>query len=273
MAPENLEEIFEQTGGFKDFYFDTDEGEIHALSGGNSNSNVLLAFIHGSPGSAFDFVQFADSFQLDLNHQLLFFDRPGYGKSTHPHTGNLHDQALWITRAIKDYNKYLKVDRVIVFGHSYGGPVAMQMGVENPNLINGLVLAAPTIALPMQEPRWYNNIATFFLVKPLLGKWLRNSNSEMTLLYESELLQLEDKLADYQGPIEFIQGGADVLVPAESAGYFRFACPSCNVNFIRDEEMNHFIPWTHPKYLMQALEQIVDTLNSMSTDSLKPFED
>lgn len=256
MAVDHPELLFHETGGWRDVYFTTDEGVLHAVKAGDSTSQSLLLFIHGSPGSWSDFTQFADSFNLHLNHQLLFVDRPGYGASTHPHSGDLHDQAEVIMSTIFSEMEKYQLESLVVFGHSYGGPVAMRLAVEYPKHVNGLVLAAPTIAHPFQEPRWYNKAANFFAVRWLLGDWLQNSNREMIRLYHQELLPLDSMLSNYQGPIAYIQGDQDVLVPKQSAGYFRYHCPECRVHFILDEEMNHFIPWSHPHYLMQALEWV-----------------
>lgn len=274
MAPDDPSVLFNQYGRWTDIHFKTDEGVIHAVKAGNPEAETLLAFVHGSPGSWYDFTSFADSFELAKDHRLLFFDRPGYGESTHPHTGSLSDQSNWIFEVIKEELENIPAENLIVFGHSYGGPVAMQIGVDHAEEVDGLVLAAPTIAMPYQEPRWYNNAADFFLIRIWLGKWLKNSNDEMIKLYESELPSLEPDFRNFENPIVFIQGGKDMLVPAPSADYFQTKCPSCDVNFILDEEMNHFVPWSHPKYLIQALRQIETEMNeeaaSDSTDISLP---
>lgn len=263
MAVDQPELLFYETGGWRDVYASTDEGVLHAVKAGDSTSKSLLVFIHGSPGSWSDFTQFADSFQLHHHHQLLFVDRPGYGASTHPHTGDLHDQAKAIMGLVVKEMTTHSLEKLVIFGHSYGGPVAMRVAVEYPEVVDGLVLAAPTIAHPFQEPRWYNKAANFFAVRWLLGDWLQNSNREMIRLYHEELLPLDSMLSTYRGPIAYIQGDQDVLVPAQSAGYFRYHCPECRVHFILDEEMNHFIPWSHPQYLSQALDWVEEqeTLN------------
>lgn len=45
-----------------------------------------------------------------------------------------------------------------VAGHSYGGALALQVGVAYPNQVAAVLSIAGTIAAPFQKPKWYNRI-------------------------------------------------------------------------------------------------------------------
>lgn len=254
MAPENAESLFAATGGYREVFLPTDSGQLHAVVAGRGDT--LLVFIHGSPGSWFDFTSFAAKNELDRRYVLLFVSRPGYKPSTHPHSGRLSEQAQWIGQLAEREALRLGIDHMIYVGHSYGGPVAMKLAVTHPAFCRGLILAAPTIARPMQDPRWYNRVAAAPPVKWLVGDWIKNSNREMIQLANAELSALESDIVDYSGKIVYIQGEQDVLVPHSSLAYFQDMCKNAELMLIEDAEMNHFIPWTHPHYLMHALDSI-----------------
>lgn len=72
---------------------------------------------------------------------VISLDRPGTG--TNPHTGarlSLATQASQLADVLRELN----VSDVVVVGHSLGGPVAGQLGLDFPDLVSGLVLLDPT---------------------------------------------------------------------------------------------------------------------------------
>jgi len=259
-TPANLDSLFASTGGYKSVYLEKSNGKLHGVLAGNKEGN-LLVFIHGSPGSWTDFASMADSFELDESYQLLFIDRPGFGNSDLEHSGILIEQATYIEELINQLDLNL-TKSVFVFGHSYGGPVACAMAVEFPERVDGLGLIAPCIAWPYQVPKWYNSFASFLPVNLLLGDWLKNSNREMVRLYETELLDLEKKFSELKMPIVYVQGEKDILVDSKSAEYFKERCRDCKVEFIMDQEMNHFVPWSNPDLIFEAIEDLNSTTNT-----------
>ncbi len=257
--PDNFDLLFNESGGFHSVYLEKEEAKLHGVLAGNPEGN-LIVFIHGSPGSWTDFASMADSFKLDESYQLLFIDRPGFGESDIKHTGILSEQAMNIYELIDELN--LRDKKMYVFGHSYGGPVACAMALQYPEMVDGLGLIAPCIAWPYQVPKWYNSFASFLPINLLLGDWLKNSNREMVRLYEIELLEMEKRFSELQMPILYVQGGKDILVNAKSADYFIEKCGGCNIETIYNAEMNHFVPWSHPQLIFQAIEKLNETENT-----------
>jgi pimeloyl-ACP methyl ester carboxylesterase len=72
------------------------------------------------------------------HHRVIAFDRPGFGYSERPRSTvwTPTDQADLIARALKQ----IGVKRAIVVGHSWGTMVAIAMALDNPELVEGLVL-------------------------------------------------------------------------------------------------------------------------------------
>ncbi len=92
---------------------------------------VLL--LHGQPGSAHDW-----DYVVPLLHglRLLVHDRPGYDGSP---AGGFRHNALAVARVLDREG----VDRVSVAAHSWGAGVALTLAHERPDLVTGVVLAAP----------------------------------------------------------------------------------------------------------------------------------
>jgi pimeloyl-ACP methyl ester carboxylesterase len=147
---------------------------LHYLERGEGPPVVLL---HGNGAMAEDF---ALSGVIDLvaeRHRVIAFDRPGFGHSDRPR-GKLwtaHAQAELLHAACEQ----LGIKRPIVVGHSWGTSVALNMGLEYPKKIAGLVLvsgyympdARPDVLLGVWPAIPVLGDVVRYTVSPLIG-WL-----------------------------------------------------------------------------------------------------
>jgi len=94
-----------------------------------------LILIHGWGADASTFWPIVDLLKDDFTLWLL--DLPGFGRSDLPKkTFNISDFAKIIAGFIKDNN----IKKTVIFGHSYGGKIAIKLVNLYPNLIDKLIL-------------------------------------------------------------------------------------------------------------------------------------
>lgn len=223
--------------------------EIHASYVGDlSKPKVLL--IHGSPGYWYDFKKIFTDPNLSNEYCLISYDRPGYGKTTVPTKKRLIDQAKAANAVLTHFGK--PDEKFTVLGHSYGGAVLEQTILDFQTKISHAIYVAPCLSPKFQKAKWYNLMISGGLTNKMLPLELRNSNLEMMAL-EEDLGLNEDKLHEINIPTSYIQGKKDILVPFQTQAYYlKF---HKNVDSQLVDDLNHFIPWSNPDLIIQAIKK------------------
>jgi pimeloyl-ACP methyl ester carboxylesterase len=239
--------------------------DIHYVKAGDQ-TKPLVVFIHGSPGSLSAFIHFLTDTSLLRQTEMISTDRPGFGYSNFGNgVGSLHEQCEILLPVIKE-NKNNRP--VILVGHSLGGPLIARMAIEHPDLIDGLVIVAGSID-PELEPNetWFRApLATPFL-SWVLPRSLRASNEEIYHL-KPELEEMLPMWADVRCPVIVIQGKKDSLVPAANADFAKKMLVNAPVEFVFKEDMDHFVPWSNPELIHDAIITLIDPNHiSKSTSS------
>ena len=108
---------------------------LHYVMRGEGTPVVLL---HGNAVTQADFQASGLMDQLARRHQVIAFDRPGFGHSSRPR------DRLWTPRAQAELLRRaltaLGIRRPVVVGHSMGTMVALAMALDYPDEVAGLVL-------------------------------------------------------------------------------------------------------------------------------------
>lgn len=207
--------------------------------------------IHGSPGNWSDWINVILDKELLSKMCLIVMDRPGYGYTEMPPTKELAEQAnvanSIMTYYCDDYECYT------VAGHSYGGGVVEQILIDHPTTTAKGVYVAGTLSPEHQPRKWYNYLASLYLINWMVPKMMQSSNIEMMNL-QSDLNKNDALIGNIRQPIILIQGTKDDLVPFETVDYYK-KMKSEGVTYVIIEGMNHFIPWSNPELIVDALLQ------------------
>ncbi len=223
-----------------------DGHRVHYLVEGQGPDLVL---IHGASGNMRDFT-FGLIDRLKGRYRVIAIDRPGLGYTARIDASgaSIAQQADLLARAASE----LGAERPVVFGHSYGGAVALAWAVNRPDTLSALVLAAAA-----SNP-WSTGLGPYYTVishplgqrvaVPLLTAWvpdrvvdnqidsvfepqsappgyhahigagltLRRVSMRANALQRANLLtEIEAQVPDYAAigvPVEMLHGDADTTV-------------------------------------------------------------
>ena len=138
---------------------------VHYIKQGSGPALIML---HGAGGNLRDFT-FDLAPRFTNNFTVIAFDRPGHGYTSKLSTdgAQLKDQSNLFIEAAKK----LGVTEAYVMGYSYGGALSLNMAVNHPEFVKGLVLIS---AVSMPWP-YKIHINYRMMSKPIFGPALMAS--------------------------------------------------------------------------------------------------
>lgn len=231
--------------------------KVHYIQVGDSTL-PLVVFVHGSPGSLSAFIDFMADTALLRRAQLISIDRPGFGDSNFGNAEtSLEKQSAYI-KSILDQNKGKRP--VILVGHSMGGPVISRTAMDYPDRIDGMVLVAGSIDPDLEPHEWFRApLATPFL-RWLVPRSFRASNQEIYHL-KPELQDMLPLWPKITARTIVIQGKKDDLVAPGNADFAKKMLVNAHVELVLVDDMNHFVPWSHPELIRQAVLKLLKELD------------
>lgn len=124
----------------------SDGAAIHARWAPNPRSSGAILFCHGNAGNLEQRGGLVKEIYDALGESVLIFDYPGYGRST----GKLSEAGCYASaQAAYDWlvrEKHIPPDRIILFGESLGGGVAVDLASHNRH--RALVLVRTFTSVP-----------------------------------------------------------------------------------------------------------------------------
>lgn len=219
-----------------------------------SDTLPVAFFVHGSPGSWSAWEGFFKDSSLLQNVKMVAVDRPGFGYSgLGKGLKTLTEQVALFKPIVEKYK--LKNRKVILIGHSLGGPLIARMAMDYPHLIDNLIFVAASNSPELEPPNWYRHIGDFILFRYLIPKSFRASNREI-LYVKPELEKMLPFWRNITQKSIIIQGEKDVLVPYQNANFTKEKLENAEVELIMKPEMNHFVPWSNPELIKNAILKI-----------------
>jgi len=109
---------------------------VRVFEAGPHQASEAVAFFHGNPGSAGDWVDLVG--EVGRLGRAVAFDLPGFGQSPAPpgfsHT--LEEYADWVGQALDAAG----ISRVHLVLHDFGGPIALVWAARNPDRVASVTL-------------------------------------------------------------------------------------------------------------------------------------
>lgn len=222
---------------------------IHYIQTGNQDAPTLV-FIHGSPGSWDAYKNYLTDPLLNQKFRIIAPDRPGFGKSDFRNSISLRSQALILNQLLKHLDNGKSFTLI---GHSYGGPLIVQMALEQPELYKNLVILAGALDPEAEKPEKWRKPLTWIPLKYLVPGALKPSNDELWML-KQDLKQLKSELHKLRPRTLIIHGKEDKLVPFQNVPFMEAQFSGVDsLKVISIEGENHFIPWNQEKLVKQSL--------------------
>jgi L-proline amide hydrolase len=120
---------------------------------GEEPRRLPLLVLHGGPGSAHDALEGLGALG-ERGRRVVFYDQLGSGESDRP-----DDTSLWTVETfleqLQSVRDRLGLDEIHLFGSSWGGMLAVEYALTQPDGLAGLVLNST----PTSAPRWAEETA------------------------------------------------------------------------------------------------------------------
>ena len=144
-APFPVREGYATFRGHKDFY--------RIVGGGEEPGKLPLLCLHGGPGVPHPYLTPLERLAA-TGRRVIFYDQLGCGDSDHP-----SDPAMWTVdlflEEVEVIREALGLDRIHLFGSSWGGMLAMRYALDQPAGLASLITAGS----PASVPGWMVELA------------------------------------------------------------------------------------------------------------------
>ncbi|MCF2949528.1 prolyl aminopeptidase [Paraglaciecola aquimarina] len=146
-----MSQLFPNIKPFRQETLEVSGGHTLYIEQSGTPGGIPVAYLHGGPGGCIgeNYRRFFDP----EKYWIIGFDQRGCGKST-PFglLENNHSQAL--VADVLTIQDYLKIDKWLLFGGSWGSTLALLVAIEQPARVIGLILRGIFLARE-QDYAWY----------------------------------------------------------------------------------------------------------------------
>jgi len=209
--------------------------------------------------------------KLNLTNPIITIDLPAHGNSDH-----FADLSLDLyTRAIKELKAKLKLESLILCGHSLGGAVALNYYFNNQDDVNGLILMSTGAKLRVLPVILHNTINEFptFLQNIPVGAFYRKTDDKIKHAYVEEVSKIKaevvhtdfkicdnfdviEKIDGIDVPTLIIVGKYDKLTPVKYSKFFHNNIQNSKLKVI--DQAGHSVMIEKPKKVNQAIENYIN---------------
>ena len=252
MSDEELLTIANETGVPAQVVYTQVKGHRIRYFKAGADSLPKLICLHGSPSSLSGWKSiFADT-AFTRHYQVVAIDRPGYGYSDFGDVEtDLQKQIALIQPVVEELTGNSKS---IIFGSSYGGPVAAQLAMNLPNRFSQLVLLSSSLQPHKEKTYWISYAMVLPVLKHLFPTTLRMASEEK--LSHHQQLKTINNWQKIKTEVLIIHGNKDDLIYYDNALYAKTQVKNAKkVKFITMNGKGHAIIFSQPAFLKTLLLQ------------------
>lgn len=243
-----------------------------------------LIVLHGLLGSGDNWLGLAKNWAP--LYTILAPDLRNHGRSPHSAQTGFADMAQDVAELIYEHG----FTEATVLGHSLGGKVAMQLAMDHPSLVSGLLVVdiAPRQYAPVHEAivrallaielsqhatrsSVEQELAAAVTSAPVRQWLLKNlgRNADTGFFWKPNLPILLQELAalsaalpvraGYSGPVQFVRGGRSEYISAEDAG--NFSQWFSGAELVTIPEAGHWVHVDAPQELDRLVKEFMARLH------------
>jgi proline iminopeptidase len=137
-------------GGVRMIPIKTPKGEFRVWTKRVGNSPTMkVLLLHGGPGATHEYLEAFDSYFPAANIEYYYYDQLGSAFSDQPNDASLWDTSRFVEE-VEQVRKALGLDKnnFYLFGHSWGGVLALEYALKHQDHLQGLVISDMMSSIP-----------------------------------------------------------------------------------------------------------------------------
>jgi len=228
---------------------------IHIIKGDKiDKSRPTLLFVHGAGQRSYGWRFQEGPFKNHSDFNYIALDLPGRAGSE----GDVYKTVTDYKDFLLDFIEELKLENIIMIGHSMGGAIAMLIAIENPELLKAIVLIAtsPKLAVAQQTlDKVRENYDEFCEISPTRA-FAEESPKELKDEYREGLIDtgsdvcyadliacnefdITDEVNKIKVPTLIISADKDIMTPWKNGEYLHQQIYGSEFQLIKDS--GHFV--------------------------------
>lgn len=116
------------------------------VGGGEDDGKLPVVCLHGGPGATHWYLEPLEEIARS-GRRAVFYDQLGCGASSQPHDPSLWTVELFVAE-VNAVREALELELLHLFGNSWGGMLAMEVALTQPEWLASLVLASSPASIP-----------------------------------------------------------------------------------------------------------------------------
>ena len=244
---------------YKIVYDTIGEQPIRYLKVGYDSLPKLIC-LHGSPSSLSAWrTMYTDSVFLK-QYQVISIDRPGYGYSGFGQVQISLQKQVDVLQILID--SLISRKKAILLGSSYGGPVAVQLSINNPGRFSQLVLLSASLKPGSEKTYWVSYLMTTPILKYFFPPTFVMSSEEK--LAHAEQLKSLSGWNKIVSDVLIIHGNQDHLVYYDNALFAKSKLVNAKrIKLVTINGKGHSIIFSEPAFIKNILIRYLKRDNAL----------